>query len=179
MPYYVGVTKEGCVSDVTQPDGDKYCYVYAPMAAYALRNVGLNQALVLHTVGAGMGGSSDRAFRAMGLHAFNKADNSYWRDLITQVVDRGDCFACLGINWTATRPGASDRAGNHVVYVIGYEGDIVYARDQQLGHVLIEVRMVAPWTSAAYVVGGRTFTCTVSWAGIGTPSRATSQELLG
>lgn len=178
MPYYVGGRDE-CVSTVAQPDGDKYCYMYAPMAAYALRNAAPNPADVVAAVGYGMGGSSDRAFKALGLHAINTPDTARWRNIICRAVDRGDCFVCLGINWVAVRPGFPDRAGNHVVYVIGYEGDAVYARDQQLAHALIEIRMVAPWTSGPYVAGARTYTCTVAWVGIGTPSRDVTRLVYG
>ena len=177
MPFYRNGTKLETKSGINQGKQGN-CYVVAAVAAYSLCFVpAANLATVVSAVGFGMGGNSDRAFKAMGLYSFSKsiAYKGIWKQLITRSVDRG-WPVCLGISWRNM-----DRSGqgNHVVYVTGYEGNTVYARDQQNGHVLISVVMEDPWLSDEFVAGLRTSReATVSWVGVGCPSRNDAALLL-
>lgn len=78
----------------------------------------------------------------MELYSFSKAIayKGIWKQLIARSFDRG-WPVCLGISWRNM-----DRSGkgNHAIYVTGYEGNTVHARDQQNGHVLISVVMEDP-----------------------------------
>ena len=179
MPFYGGdkKTKENTVSGVNQGE-EGNCYIVAPVAAFSLTADPTKSAEeVAKAVGIGMGGTSNRAFREMGLYAFNK-NQSYqtkWRELITKSVE-GNYPACLGISWESVK---SKKTGNHVVYVIGFEGTTVYARDQQNKHVLISIDMKKPWRSAQFTVGKSiSRTCTLSWVGIGCPTRKDASDLL-
>ena len=98
-----------------------------------------------------------------------------WPGLIKQAVVR-NFPVCLGIAWrNLDRKGS----GNHVIYVTGYEGSTVYARDQQNNHVLISVVMAPPWKSEEFVAGRRTNReCTVKWVGVGCPTRDDARVLL-
>jgi len=176
MPFYGDRTRDECVSTIDQ---DKFgnCYIVAPVAAYSLLHPEVDLKAVVKVVGYGMGGTSDRAFKALGLTAFNKGQSSYWRELITSALELPECFLCLGITWTAQTQRGATKTGNHVVYVIGYEGDVVFARDQQNGHVLIAASM-ATWTSEPYMASNAIFNATVTWVGAGCGSKEAAKALL-
>ncbi|HMB04915.1 MAG TPA: hypothetical protein VKP69_14395 [Isosphaeraceae bacterium] len=177
MPFYVGGTKLDTKSDINQ-GANGNCYIVAPVAAYNLcRTPRIELQTVVASVGPGMGGSSDRAFRAMNLYAFSKSSgySDSWKRLIKKAVDRS-FPVCLGISW---RNLDKKGGGNHVIYVTGYENDTVYARDQQNNHVLISVDMKDPWESTEFVAGTKTSReCTVSWVGFGCPTKLDAQNLL-
>lgn len=176
MPFYRHGGKLATQSNINQ-EAMGNCYIVAPVAAYNLCNSPPQVlANVVSTVGYGMGGSSDRAFRAMGLYPVNRSSayKASWANLIKLCVDRFYPI-CLGISWQ-TLDRTSQRTGNHVVYVIGYEGETVYARDQQNNHNLISVKMSENWISDEYVIGRRTsVVCKVQWVGIGFPNREIAQ----
>lgn len=172
MPFYGGGTKDTTKSDIEQGKFGN-CYVVAPVAAYSLCGKSPDLKVVVGAVGYGMGGTSDRAFKAMALYPFNTKDESKWKKLITTCVDK-NYPACLGISWKTVN---KESAGNHVVYITGYEGTTVYARDQQNDQVLIIVTMSGSWDSAEFVVGKNTHrTCKVSWVGVGFPSKDAARE---
>lgn len=177
MPYYNGGTKLNTKSDINQGNAGN-CYIAAAVAAHNLCNAHQTLEAVAAKVGYGMGGTSDRAFKAMGLFAFSKgtAYKGQWKGMITRAVDER-IPVCLGISW---RDLDGDKTGKHVIYVIGYENGVVYARDQQNNHVLISVRMADDWVSEEFVAGKRTSReCSVDWVGVGCPSAEAAKRLMG
>lgn len=175
MPFYKYGNKLEIKSDINQGNVGN-CYIAAAVAANNLCRPHCTLQDVATKVGTGMGGTSDRAFREMGLVPFNKklAYKGTWKQLIREAVNQM-YPVCLGIHW---RNLDGVREGNHVIYVIGYEEDVVYARDQQNNHVLISIPMIGDWTSDEFVAGKRTSReCSVQWVGVGCPTREEAARL--
>ena len=75
MPFYGNGTKLSTKSNVDQGSAGN-CYIAAPVAAFNLCRVPQETLPgVVARVGYGMGGNSDRAFRAMRLYAFTKTSH--------------------------------------------------------------------------------------------------------
>lgn len=175
MGFYGDGTMLTVQSNIDQLPGVGNCYVAAAVAANNLCFVRRTLPEVAHALGPGMGGTTDRAFRAMNLYAFSLAATyrDAWRGVIERAVD-AEYPVCLGIAWRNVNAGGE---GHHVVYVIGHEGGVVYARDQQNRHVLMSVRMSGKWTSEHFGIGRMTRACTVNWVGVGCPTDADARRI--
>src|SRR5690349_12009789 len=94
MPFYTSEGLEG--RSVIDQDEHGNCYIIAAVAAAQLTGREVDCAAVKHKVGYGLGGTPDRAFKAMGLYGVNKNElyRGSWRNLIMTAV--GHKFpACL------------------------------------------------------------------------------------
>jgi hypothetical protein len=161
-------------SQINQPAGNIQCSIYAACAAVEFAyGTAVDVAAAATAIGPRMGGNTDKAFvetlgygvtkgipyKALWARYIALAVSSVWRTPI-----------CFGIGW------GKNHAKKHWIYMVGWQGATVYARDQQNQHRLIEIAMTGSW--AGHVQGATTFPCQVNQLGMGFPDSTTCSRFL-
>lgn len=161
-------------SQVNQPAGNIECSVYSACAAVNFifgSDVDVNA--VRKSIGARLGGNTDKAFTELLGYGLTKGAGyeALWSRCIALAVSSvWKIPICFGVGFS------QNYSKKHWIYMVGWEGNNVYARDQQNGHRLIEISMDT-WLGN---VSGQpaVFQCKLNQIGLGFPSRQIASQFI-
>lgn len=182
MPFYRDQNYLGNISSINQAQGEKNCFIMAPLAAAELCGHNNQISFIKTKMPYKLGGTSDQAFKAVGLYPNTKAsiDSESWIKLVEKVVSNR-WPACLGIHWSDINE--KHKNGNHVIYLTGFDENFIYARDQQNDHALIKFNRAGfdkknEFKSDIFHTGrGQILrTCNVTWIGVGFKDKEAARE---
>jgi hypothetical protein len=154
-------------SQINQPTGNIECSIYSACAAVDFVSGGpVDVNAVRRSIGARLGGNTDKTFQQLlgfGLTKGEAYKDLWVRCIALAVSSVWKIPVCFGVGFSQSY------SKKHWIYMVGWQGNNVYARDQQNAHRLIEISM-ATWLGS---VSGQpaVFQCKLNQLGLGFASR--------